>query len=273
MDISVIVPTYKPQNYLWQCLDSLFHQTLNYNKYEIIIILNGCNEPYYGQIRRHIDSYKDKCQVMLQQTDIAGVSNARNLALDIANGKFICFVDDDDWVSENYLEALLNISKSENCLTEANVRNYNENTQLYEDDYLTRAYLAASKHLGPLTLLSARHFLSSSCCKLFPKAYVENIRFNPNLKNGEDALFMAQLSKNITGIRISAPNAVYFRRLRGESASHTKLTPWYHLKNTFYLYLLYGGTYLSAPAKYSATFFINRLLAVTKRGLYMILWH
>ena len=52
MKISVILPSYKPQEYIWKCLDSLTSQTMDVNEYEIVIVLNGCNEPYYKTVSR-----------------------------------------------------------------------------------------------------------------------------------------------------------------------------------------------------------------------------
>ena len=50
MDISVIVPTYKPDYYIWECLNSLKEQSLNSKKYEVLIILNGEKDSYYYDI-------------------------------------------------------------------------------------------------------------------------------------------------------------------------------------------------------------------------------
>ena len=75
--ISVIIPTYKPGAYLWKCLDSLESQTMDKQQYEVIIILNGCRDPYYENIIHHIGKYS--MNIHVAQTDVAGVSNARNL--------------------------------------------------------------------------------------------------------------------------------------------------------------------------------------------------
>ena len=46
MDISVIIPTYRPQAYLWECLDSLNRQTLSKSSFEVVLVLNGEQAPY-----------------------------------------------------------------------------------------------------------------------------------------------------------------------------------------------------------------------------------
>ena len=53
MEISVIIPTFRPQDYLWECLDSLFSQTLPKDQYEVIVILNGEREPYHEMIQKN----------------------------------------------------------------------------------------------------------------------------------------------------------------------------------------------------------------------------
>ena len=85
--ISVIIPTYKPKDYLWECLDSLSCQTIEKSKFEVLIILNGCNEPYNTQIIKYIESQQN-VQWRLFQTDEPGVSNARNIGLDKAEGEY-----------------------------------------------------------------------------------------------------------------------------------------------------------------------------------------
>lgn len=106
MKISVIVPTYRPQGYLWECLDSVYNQTFSKSDYELILVLNGCNEPYNSQIKDWVSEHKD-LQVQYFQTNQGGVSNARNIALDTAKGEYVTFIDDDDYISATYLESLM----------------------------------------------------------------------------------------------------------------------------------------------------------------------
>lgn len=105
MKISVIVPTYKPQAYLWECLNSRYNQTFPKTDYELLLVLNVCNEPYSTQITEWISKHPD-LQVQYFQSNEGGVSNARNIALDNVKGKYVTFIDDDDLISPAYLEEL-----------------------------------------------------------------------------------------------------------------------------------------------------------------------
>ena len=110
MYISVIIPTYKPKAYLWECLDSLIIQSFPKEDFEVILVLNGCDEPYKSAIENYISTKMQRMNINFINTKQGGVSNARNLGLDVARGKYITFIDDDDYISSSYLQDLFNIA-------------------------------------------------------------------------------------------------------------------------------------------------------------------
>ena len=124
MKVSVIIPTYKPGDYLWECLKSLNSQDMPSKDFEVILILNGCNEPYVSSIGKWTDEHHFDNLRMIQ-TDVPGVSNARNIGLRRASGEYICFVDDDDYVSESYLSGLYDVASPE-CIALAHPVAFNE---------------------------------------------------------------------------------------------------------------------------------------------------
>lgn len=263
-DISVVIPTYRPGTYLRDCLNSLWTQTLSHDCFEVIIVLNGCNEPYRTEIENCLAQKTNNVKVLFLQTDQGGVSNARNIGIDHARGQYVCFIDDDDWVSDSYLEFLLKASMGSNCIVESNVLDYDETRSVYTDDYLTTVYKRLSATSKDLSVLAARRLLSSSCCKLIPRKVIGETRFNKNFRIGEDALFMAEISKNIQSVRLSNPDAIYYRRLRTNSASRSTVSSLSRIKNALSLCSQYVKIYMSSPTKYCLPFFINRILAVTK---------
>ena len=84
-------------------------QTMRKEDFEVILVLNGCNQPYYSQILDWKAAHKD-LNLNVIQTDQGGVSNARNIALDTAKGEYITFVDDDDYFSTTCLQEMLDIA-------------------------------------------------------------------------------------------------------------------------------------------------------------------
>ena len=101
--ISVIVPVYNVEPYLRKCLDSIVNQT--YRGLEILVIDDGSTDGF-GKI---CDEYTGKDErVKVFHTENRGLSAARNLGLDEAQGEWIGFVDSDDWIEPDMYEVLLN---------------------------------------------------------------------------------------------------------------------------------------------------------------------
>lgn len=219
MKVSVIIPTYKPGKYLKDCLESINAQTLDKKYFEVIIVLNGIIEPYIEYINKLINEYDFHSVVI--PTGISGVSNARNLGLSRAQGEYVCFIDDDDKVSPSYLENLYS-KTSRNCIAASNVKAFYDNSDKLENDYISIAYEKYIHKNGSLSVLEGRKFMSSSCCKIISREIIQDIRFDTNLKIGEDSVFMAEISKNAKSIVLSDRHAIYYRRLRVGSASRVK---------------------------------------------------
>jgi len=262
MDISVIIPSYKPGDYIRECLDSLKKQTLLYSKFEILIILNGCNQPYNDELQQYIVQELSNLNVYLMQTDIPGVSNARNIGLDNAAGEYICFLDDDDALSPNCLAELLSNS-SKDAVSINNSVIFTDNLDNTASFYITEKFNKILK-LGKCTLLNSRSLFSVSYCKLIHKDIIGTRRFNLKYKLGEDALFMALISDRIKRIVPTSSSALYFRRIRKGSAITTERSKCEIWKNNFNLFFEFIGIFLSNPLRYNSLFFATRLLAVIR---------
>ena len=239
--ISVIIPTYLPKDYLWECMDCLENQTLSKDEFEVILVLNGEREPYESNIRKKLHEYTFTNKLLYSTPN--GVSKARNMGLDHAQGQYICFIDDDDWVSDNYLEELLSRANA-NSIVAANVVEVDEETkQVNGKHFLSRAY----KNYQPAKEASCyanRSFFSSACCKILPMACIKGQRFDTHIKRGEDSIFMYGISRNIKQVRITPPACIYYVRKRHQSAGRHK---------TNFIINLYE--FLSQSTKYTTMYF------------------
>lgn len=260
VQISVIIPTYKPGDYIFDCFYSLVNQTYAKEDFEVIVVLNGCDESDYIKI----DSYlsKTKLQYSLFRSEVLGVSNARNIGLNYAKGKYISFIDDDDMISPQYLECLLKEGAFDTIVV-SNVYTFVDNLNCLFDDYIGSSYKKMSEKKC-LNLFEGRHFLSSACCKLIPAEIIGNRRFNVDFKRGEDALFMAVISDQIKSIRLASSEAIYYRRFRNQSASRMCLPKMEYIKEAFLLSKEFANTYFINPNDYHILFFISRILAPLK---------
>ena len=154
-------------------------------------------------------------------TETPGVSNARNLGLSRTQGEYVCFIDDDDKISPSYLENLYSKATPNNIVA-SNVKAFYNNSNKTENDYIASAYKKLINKNSPLSVFKGRKFMSSSCCKIISRRIIQDVRFDTNLKIGEDSVFMAKISKKVKSIVLSDSSAIYYRRLRAGSASRVK---------------------------------------------------
>lgn len=263
MKISVIVPTYKPQAYLWECLDSIYNQTFPKNEYELILVLNGCNEPYNSQIKEWFSKHSD-LQVQYFQTDEGGVSNARNIALDNSKGEYLTFIDDDDLISPFYLQELYDTVAPDVvslCYPYAFNDGVIEKQLPYGNTYAYDYYM---EHKCTSLSSKVRKFFSGPWMKLIPMSFIQDRRFDVRFKNGEDSLFMFLISDKIKKVAFASKNAIYYRRYRSNSAYTRKQTWGYIIKNGWLMGSAYTRIYFSAPFSYSFSLYLVRLLGVIK---------
>lgn len=260
MEISVIIPTCRPGDYIRECLDSVFRQTLDEGLYEIIVVLNGDPEPYRTDILRQASSAGRS--ITLLHTSVAGVSNARNMGLDAASGRYICFVDDDDILAPGYLEGLY-AAAAPDTVVASDVRCFETDTALTDRDYLSEAYEKLSQEGGCTGPYRARDLLCTCCCKLIPAETIAGRRFPKSFRNGEDVLFMSAISDRIGRVRCAGPGTVYYRRLRKDSLSRKPRSIGYTAAVTIRAIAYLALIYLGRPWRYSFRFFANRMHVMT----------
>ena len=94
--VSILIPVYNVENYLEKCLDSVISQTMN--NIEIICVNDGSTD-HSGEILEKYQK-KDK-RIIVVNKENGGLPSARNAGLEIARGKYIGFVDSDDYINSD----------------------------------------------------------------------------------------------------------------------------------------------------------------------------
>ena len=260
MHISVIVPTYKPKEYLWECLDSLADQTFPKDDFEVILILNGCKEPYESEIKNYLVN-KNLLNVRLIQINQPGVSNARNMGLDRAKGEYITFIDDDDYVSTTYLEELYSKASPTTIVIANSVGIRNE--KIF-DSYTMSLEFKKNSPNGKQNFQRSRKYFQGPCMKLFHKDIISKRRFDRRFKNGEDSLFMFLISDKFKYVDYTSRNAIYYRRIRLDGANYKKRSYMIKLVNTMKMIGYYSRVYFKDIENYSFLFFLTRVLGAIK---------
>lgn len=128
--LSIIVPVYNVSKYLAKCLDSLLFQDLQFNEYEIIVVNDGSTDNSEEISRQYEEKYSN-IKVVCQENQ--GLSGARNTGIKLSNGKYIQFVDSDDYLEPNVLRTLVDKMETDNLeVLRFNYQNVNENYEVYE---------------------------------------------------------------------------------------------------------------------------------------------
>lgn len=192
MKVSVIVPVYNTEKYLKNCIDSLLNQ--NFEDYEIIVI----NDLSPGNAEKIIKSYNDKKIVYIKNKTNKGIGYNRNLGIKKAKGEYVCFIDSDDYVKEDFISKMYNYSKENNLdLCVCDYINVDEEGNILEEFNLSNFgitnYEENNKILCKINL--------GPCNKLFKKDMLikNKIEFSEKLKY-EDLSFVALSIKNSTKI-------------------------------------------------------------------------
>jgi glycosyltransferase involved in cell wall biosynthesis len=252
--IAILIPTYKPDDYIINCFDSIENQTIDKSKFTVYLALNGSDKPYELFLQKLLKRYTFDCnQYFIEQ---AGVSNARNFLIENSKEDFITFVDDDDQLSPNYLEELLNAS-SETVLGISNVYNFENSIDEYKENYIGKCF----SKLQPITKskYKSRKYFSSPVAKMIHRKIIDDVRFDVKLAIGEDSLFMAQLSHRVKAVQKTAVTACYYVYEREGSATRQKIDKKKELKRIIYLLKEYSQMFFTF--QYGSLFTLSRIIA------------
>lgn len=262
MKISIIIPTYKPSEYFKECLESIKHQTFPKEDFEIIIGLNGCKEPYYSIIKDYLQNNLKEFNTVLLQDDREGASVGRNIGLDKATGEYITFLDDDDYISECYLEELYKVVSPDTVALSNSKAFIDGETKTFVSYCMEEAYYYCTQH-GCLSLNSkAYKFFNGPVMKLFHRDIIGERRFDLSFKVSQDCIFNFFISDRIDKVNFTSPNAIYFRRIRSGSATTAKRKKRIKILNSLKSISKYSSIY--RKGKYSFYFYITRVGAEIK---------
>ena len=210
--VSIIVPVYNGEKYLPKCLDSLVNQTLS--DIEIVIINDGSKDSSHDIINEYVLLYDN---IKYKKIKNGGVSNARNVALDMATGEYILFCDCDDYVDLDMCEVLFNKAKESH--SEYVVCGYYSEDEKGKFKKMSLGNVSDySKSLeeNPNIIFDSSSFVSS---KLISKKLIDkyNIRFNKKYKIFEDLLFayMTMLKAN----KIEKVDNAFYHYIRRDGVS------------------------------------------------------
>lgn len=169
MRFSIIIPNYNKGEYIKECLDSIFNQTIDRNKYEVIFVDDGSTDNSLEIVKSY--------DIKLFQTNRKMAGGARNKGIENANGEYIIFLDSDDYLySNDVLEKLDKHITDEDSINLPFIRQYNNNEKIISDIGLSiEEKIEKSKLIACYTKCLKREFVRNF--RFMEECYYEDVSF------------------------------------------------------------------------------------------------
>ena len=220
--ISIIVPVYKVEEFLDECVQSLLNQT--YKNLEIILVDDGSPD----NCPQKCDNWerKDK-RVRVIHKENGGLSSARNAGLEKVTGDFISFVDSDDFFDDKMYEILYEgITRSPNIGISAIkfLRYENGESSIYNPKWDTKNDVLIKSQDFAIKMVKMEICFASTN-KLYRKELLQKVRFREGRLN-EDTLFAFDLAKEVEKLKVDMWDLnyyAYYYRMRHESICHSTI--------------------------------------------------
>ena len=224
--ISIIVPVYNAERYLRRCVDSILCQ--DFSGFELILVDDGSKDKS-GEI---CDEYAAKdARVRTLHEQWEGVSSARNIGLDYANGEWVTFVDSDDYVSPNYFASLTSHESAD--LIVGQCRHFTQDGKLWIAESLPVQCFQCEEQVGAfLAKYLNALIMRTPWGKFFRRELIAGNRFDKTLRIGEDTVFVHQYLLGCKSITVVA-STVYNYLIGGPQSAKYSMSPedaLYHIK-------------------------------------------
>ena len=200
--VSIIVPVYNVENYIERCLNSLVNQT--FKDIEVITINDGSTDKSLELLNKY---EKEDIRVSVIDLGDEGVSYCRNLGIEKANGKYIMFVDSDDWIDSSMVEVMYKKAEENNLdlVMCSYIREFKDHSKekifnlpqeiIYKEDKVKNELLR--KLVGPIKEELSNPEMLDALCTVWGKLYRADILKENKIKfvdlkkigSAEDTLF------------------------------------------------------------------------------------
>jgi len=228
--LTYIVPVYNTEAYLLKCLQSLVNQGLNDDEYEVLVVDDGSTDGSKAIVEAFA---RDHHQVRLISQANAGVSAARNLAIDNAQGRYVQFVDSDDYLVQDGMVPLIRRAVNENLDVLMYGFRWEDINGKYIKDSKPEDDMATTLVMTGYDYLSQYSLMQYVCWYLVRRDFLneKNLRFDTSLIACEDGALIAQILLNADAVAYS--DAVPYCYVSREDSAMRNNNP-EHMKRRIY---------------------------------------
>lgn len=231
--VSVIVPVYNVENYLRRCIDSLVSQTIDKKDMEVVLVDDGSTDESPAICDEYAERYN---YIRAFHIENNGVSNARNFGMDKAQGKFIMFLDSDDYLSKNSVGSIARFFNKN--YDSVDVVTYREKVDLQgkiKDSTHFRYRIIKKSGVYDLDTPEYMHFVQSHMNICVKNRGKDNFKFDTTMIFHEDQKFILSNLAEKGKIGFCKP-AVYYYYKNLNGATSTRSHPYYIFEKTMALW-------------------------------------
>lgn len=216
-EVSVIIPVYNVEEYLERCINSALEQT--YTDYEVILINDGSTDNSGLICDRYARQY-DSVKVINQENK--GLALARKAGIDKAKGRYVIFVDSDDWIHKDMLKRMYQkMKETQSQIVCCKYKIVSENVKKIVDTKKSVPQIICNdSHDSAYHMYVTRELSASAWAKMIDARIMSNVSFRGDLAIGEEHDMVAQLISLAHRVCI-IPNEYYYYFQRTGSISRS----------------------------------------------------
>lgn len=216
MKLSVVVPIYNVEPYLCQCLDSIVQNI--FKGCEIILVNDGSTDGSLQICEKYRQQFPDVIRIVNKEN--GGLSDARNAGTVEAEGKYIYYLDSDDWLASGALEKLYHYAEINNCdVVQGGFYYTFENRFVYDDRWIKDSdlpFILLQKEASH-ELVKNNYIKNFAWGKLYKESLIRDLKF-PRGKFFEDVCWQMQVMSRVKRYGV-IPEPLYFYRQRESGIS------------------------------------------------------
>lgn len=229
--VTVIIPMYNAEKYIGQCLQSLLDQT--FKDFDVIVVNDCSTDNSLAEAKKFTEQFQGRLKIKSLSKNSGASSLPKNTGIQMARGKYLTFLDSDDYITPTAIEEVFKIAEE----TDADVVHCSHyfafkdgENQIVKATFQKTCFVDKPTFETMDTAERVKEFMNYGFlwwgqCKLIRRDFLikNKIQF-PQSKVWEDMIFVFQcviLAKNY----VRVPNVVHFYRVRNDSLSHIPKTP------------------------------------------------
>lgn len=221
--LSIVVPIYKVENYLKDALDSIVSSIKDNEYVEVLCIDDGSPDNSWMICEEFAKKYN---YIRIYQRDNSGVSDTRNYGILNAKGKYICFMDSDDYMHEDYIRNIFDLIDNDFDLCFFEYEDLPQQENGFKKIVSSRNSIFNEINTGEEVLsrmMSSNVYLSNVWSCVYSRDFLikNNLFFSKKFKSSEDVDFIISCLSKANKVLYTNDISIIYRRYRDNSASNT----------------------------------------------------